>query len=63
VVCPPTGVKSNMVAFGYVVVGVLQGREPVAAEVEESEAPEEANQQEEDVAVEDRPEEPDRTSG
>jgi hypothetical protein len=52
-----------MVAFGYVVVGVLQGREPVAAEVEESEAPEEANQEEEDVAVEDRPEEPDRTSG
>jgi uncharacterized membrane protein len=53
-----------MVAFGYVVVGVLQGREPVAAEVKESEAPEEANQEEEeDVAVEDRPEEPDRTSG
>jgi uncharacterized membrane protein len=50
-----------VVASGYTVLGVLEGREPVAAEVEESEASEDATQ--ESSPAEDRREEPDRTSG
>jgi hypothetical protein len=49
-------------AFVYAVVGVLEGREPLTAEVEESEASEEANQRE-GVPADDQQEEPDHKSG
>ncbi len=50
-----------LVASGYTVLGVLEGREPVVAEVEESEASEDVTQG--SSPAEDRREEPGRTSG
>ena len=50
-----------VVASGYTVLGVVEGREPVAAEVEESEASEDATQG--SSPAEERQVEPDRTSG